>query len=328
MTDNGHYLAAGGTKGVTLWDLRNGRLLDCLSDREILFYGTQNGYLVCWKQVTKDGKDFEEIQSVQIQNPGEVTSIDYNSASNRLAVCNQNGSVMMFAIESSMVPLGLMTINNYLPTSIVFGLMSESNAAKDLLVFGLTGEIQERLQIEKTLNVSGMMSDSLALNASQYSIIILPISSGHAIISATKDTACIDDPAEGAALYQLHDGAWPWQITFAEDGKVIVSGSNHGVVYLYDRRTGTKIVDLEVDCQDWVQTLMPCVIATRSRELEGDAKVFIWMKGIETSQMPPRVLTVKHLALLFMVMATTGFVYQNLLLAHGVIKEMIARKYL
>jgi hypothetical protein len=36
---------------------------------------------------------------------------------------------------------------------------------------------------------------------------------------------------------------------------VIISGSDHGVVYVFDQRTGETIDQLRIDHSDWVQTV-------------------------------------------------------------------------
>ncbi len=48
----------------------------------------------------------------------------------------------------------------------------------------------------------------------------------------------------------------PRQVCFAEDGQVIVSGSDHGTIYLYDRRTGDQLDELALGNNDWAQTVM------------------------------------------------------------------------
>jgi hypothetical protein len=37
---------------------------------------------------------------------------------------------------------------------------------------------------------------------------------------------------------------------------VIVSGSDHGIVYVFDRRSGERLDELQVDAGDWVQTVL------------------------------------------------------------------------
>ncbi|KAK0441771.1 WD40-repeat-containing domain protein [Desarmillaria tabescens] len=309
-TDDGQYLAVGGTGGITLWNLQYEKVLACPSGEgqrgattvltwvretdepmELLFFGTQNGHLVTWKQTILQGKVFEETQSLQICNPSEITCLDYDPSYNRLVAANHCGSIVLFSVESSLIPLSYITIPDYLPKVIFFGQVSGSDASRELLVLSLEGQIHvlrhhdRKMRKHKSLDVSGKI--------------------GNAAITSAKDILGIDDPSEGVALYRLQDGARVWtfpvpvrkscrprQVAFAEEGKVVVSGSDHGMVYVFDCRMGSKIDALRIDREDWVQTLAtvslkekPCILAARSRELEKPALIFIWEKGTKTSTM-------------------------------------------
>jgi hypothetical protein len=87
-------------------------------------------------------------------------------------------------------------------------------------------------------------------------------------VNVRKGVFCIDDPAQGAALYRLQSGAkvktYPVkktrnmrerQVVFAEDCSLIVIGSDHGIVYVFDRRSGNILDKLEVSRGNWVQTI-------------------------------------------------------------------------
>jgi hypothetical protein len=45
------------------------------------------------------------------------------------------------------------------------------------------------------------------------------------------------------------------QVIFAEDCRLIVIGSDHGRVYVFDRRSGDIIDELEMSTNSWVQTV-------------------------------------------------------------------------
>jgi hypothetical protein len=45
------------------------------------------------------------------------------------------------------------------------------------------------------------------------------------------------------------------QVVFAEDCSLIVIGSDHGFVYVFDRRSGNVLDKLEVSKHNWVQTI-------------------------------------------------------------------------
>lgn len=71
---------------------------------------------------------------------------------------------------------------------------------------------------------------------------------------------CLDDPAEGVALYRtdslnrvrtysvgVEKSMRPRKVSFTEDCRTIISGSDHGTVYLFDRRTGQVVDKLKAD---------------------------------------------------------------------------------
>ena len=81
-------------------------------------------------------------------------------------------------------------------------------------------------------------------------------------------TICIDDANSGAILYRLDDherlktlpvpnykSRRPRQVRFADDSKAIVIGSDHGMVYVFDRRDGQVIDKLALKNPGWVQTI-------------------------------------------------------------------------
>lgn len=82
---------------------------------------------------------------------------------------------------------------------------------------------------------------------------------------------CIDDPCLGAAVYRLDDLARlktfeipvrkarrPRKVWLGEDSTIIVAGSDHGTVYVYDRRHGNLLDQLTTGSEDWIQTVTVC----------------------------------------------------------------------
>lgn len=51
------------------------------------------------------------------------------------------------------------------------------------------------------------------------------------------------------------DLAAPKQVALAEDCTVIVSGSDHGIVYVFDRKTGGLLQRLKTRKDTWVQAV-------------------------------------------------------------------------
>jgi hypothetical protein len=48
----------------------------------------------------------------------------------------------------------------------------------------------------------------------------------------------------------------PKQVTFGENGQVVVGGSDHGIVHVFDRMTGNKLAELRAADGGMVQTVM------------------------------------------------------------------------
>jgi hypothetical protein len=79
----------------------------------------------------------------------------------------------------------------------------------------------------------------------------------------------MDDPAQGAALCRLQTGTRVRtyhvpitktmrvrQIAFGEDCSMIIIGSDHDTIYVFDRRSGNIIDELRLGTNSWVQTLI------------------------------------------------------------------------
>lgn len=104
--------------------------------------------------------------------------------------------------------------------------------------------------------------------------------SGSADYNDRTGAFCIDDAFQGAALYKsdsetrVHTFAvkltqpnvLPRKVCFADNFGSVVSGSDHGLVYVFDRRTEEVTDTLFVDPADWVQTVTVSLSATPSMQ--------------------------------------------------------------
>jgi hypothetical protein len=124
---------------------------------EALFYGTQNGQLVCWKEGKQDARTiierfflvliqstqglaaFEEISCVHIVNPAEITGLAFDAPSNRLAVCHRGGLVQVYTLSGTMSlkEVFSLELKNVALWAIAFGQMYFND--RDIMVFGLYG---------------------------------------------------------------------------------------------------------------------------------------------------------------------------------------------
>ncbi|KAJ7025876.1 hypothetical protein C8F04DRAFT_1298724 [Mycena alexandri] len=108
-------------------------------------------------------------------------------------------------------------------------------------------------------------------------------------IDNRKNVLCMDDPSSGTNLYRLEDHThvktFPVPVTkhtrlrqvdFLGECQFIVSGSDHGLVYVFDRRSGDTVDELKVDPHEGVQTVagadcagISTIFAAKSRDLVG-----------------------------------------------------------
>ncbi|KAJ7092017.1 hypothetical protein B0H15DRAFT_948211 [Mycena belliarum] len=85
-----------GASTVLLWIKREDDV------REALITGTQGGYLLCWRQEDLGGKTiaFNEISCRRLSQPAEISGLDFDPESNRLAVCHRGGVVQIFTLNA------------------------------------------------------------------------------------------------------------------------------------------------------------------------------------------------------------------------------------
>lgn len=94
------------------------------------------------------------------------------------------------------------------------------------------------------------------------------LASGHAAINVKEDVMIIDDVAQGVALYKLSTServrTFPVpsserrsrNVAFHDGGSAIVCGSDHGIVYIFDRKTGDTLDAIDMGIEDWVQSVV------------------------------------------------------------------------
>ncbi|KAJ7241236.1 hypothetical protein B0H12DRAFT_1237114 [Mycena haematopus] len=133
---------------------------------------------------------------------------------------------------------------------------------------------------------------------------------GDVDVHSRKGLFCIDDPHQGVAIYRLDDHRRvktmevkrtrehprPRQVCFSEDGGSVVIGSDHGVVYVFDRWTGETVGELETGDANWVQTVaatdingLSTILGGRGRELDGPNDILVWQTVKEEKYMTSSV---------------------------------------
>ncbi|KAJ7348488.1 quinon protein alcohol dehydrogenase-like superfamily [Mycena albidolilacea] len=328
VIEDGSLLASGGADGTRVWNLDTTKELQrpggagsrgatARNEPDIVFYGTQNGYLVAWKRTNSSislppllasgaelATDGRSMYTARLVNPAEVTGLDFDAASNRLG---SNLSSPSQSIISSQKPLHL-GINK--------------NTDREIMVFGLDDG-----NIHTLRRADGVIVKTRGVGGKMYS--------GNASINSRKGLLCVDDPFQGVAIYRLDDKhrvstfnikvtqpePRPRQVRFANDGGFVVSGSDHGVVYIFDRWTGEILDKLGMGTADWVQTVTTAdingrstVLAARSGELSGPNEIMIWRnipnkKRVALPGLWSNVVSMLHILL---VIAAILFFYKNM----------------
>ncbi|KAF7359704.1 hypothetical protein MVEN_00694900 [Mycena venus] len=268
VSEDGKLLASGGADGTRVWDIQNSTEL--LRPSAAGSRGATSRLL--WH--------FEEMYCDPIVNPAEITGLDFDPTSSRLIVCHRKTVVQSYTLDrsSKLQPIFSVGIEGFVPKGVAFG--DYKNTDREIMVFGLDDGRIHTLQgtdgaIVKTRGVGGKI--------------------GNAIVNSRKGLLCFDDPSQGAALYRLDDehrvitfsvkmakaDLKPRQVCFANDGGFVVSGSDHGIVYVFDRWTGEIMDELGVAEGDWVQIVTisrgeSTIIAARSGELSGPNDILVW----------------------------------------------------
>ncbi|KAJ7632348.1 WD40-repeat-containing domain protein [Roridomyces roridus] len=307
-TADGTLLASAGGDGTRVWDLSTMREIKSPSSsafrgattalvwikheddvNEPLFFGTQNGQLVCWKQVQQKGPiTFEEISCVRVVEPAEITGLAFDAPSNRLAVCHRGGIIQVYTLGTTMSLTHVFTTELYkfVPRAVAFGKMTGNE--RDLMVFGLYGGTIYTLRGPDGDKVEG---ETWTVGAHI----------GDVALDVGKGVVCMDDPFSGTNLYRLDDhsriksfriskkrgrGKRIRQVALLNECTSIVSGSDHGIVYIFDRRTADITDRLSINADDWVQAVTavecagtPTVFAAKSRENAGVNHIFVWRKN-------------------------------------------------
>ncbi|KAJ7635920.1 hypothetical protein B0H17DRAFT_1217189 [Mycena rosella] len=268
-TKDGKILASGGTDGVKLWDLTKFVALECPNGAgnrgaistllwirredepgEILVYGTQLGLVVFWRQ-NGQSLEFEEANLFQMPERREVTGLAFETGANRLAVCQLDSVIQVHTLDTKMKP------------STVFSIGIKNFLPKTLAFGELKGSHREMIVFGyhdgRILTLSGATGDIET---------VLPT------ITFAK-VFCVSMTPSKVRLF-----------TVSKAG----GGNDHGIVYVFDRRTGEISDSLRLDPSDWVQTItstevdgVSTILAGRSRDWGGANGIMIWRQTTENT---------------------------------------------
>ncbi|KAJ3780659.1 hypothetical protein GGU10DRAFT_278984, partial [Lentinula aff. detonsa] len=225
---------------------------------EGLVFGTDDGYLSVWRQERADS--FIEISCERLvggPDGDEISGIAYDASSGQLGVVQRSESVHRFIIDPSMRPIVVRSVKipRHWPQAVAFG--QTGVRGPELWSFGREDGVIHVLNDEGKVLKSRMTGSVI----------------GHAAINVKEDALIIDDVSQGVAVYKLSttDRVKTFEVpcmtrklrfvAFHDGNSAIVTGSDHGKVYIFDRRTGNIIDTIYIGVDDWVQS-----IAVRGRE--------------------------------------------------------------
>ncbi|KAJ7840031.1 WD40-repeat-containing domain protein [Mycena leptocephala] len=347
-SDDGKLLASGGADGTLVWDLERMRQLRSPSNPGLrgstsavlwikraddpgntLFHGTGEGYVVGWRQGTTT-PDFEEVICKRTTNPGEITGFAFDAVSNRFAVCNRNGVVQVYTLDVTM-NLSLLyskSIPNGSPKAIAFG--ATNGNERDILIFNLYSGHVDVLRLGEVVE---------RWNLGQWI--------GDACLDSSKTAMCIGDPSSGVDVHRLQGnshvriksfpiprtkgkGSQALRVCFADQNQKIVCGSDHGVVYVFDRPSGDTVAHLRIDASVWVQTVaatecngVSTLFAAKSYDAEAAGTpngIYVWQRspGRRVAGMPCHFMTMVHAITLLL---TLALLYQNVVFGLGMLNR-------
>ncbi|KAL0063175.1 hypothetical protein AAF712_009969 [Marasmius tenuissimus] len=311
----GTHIACGGQDGTRIWDLQAEKLLRSpagAGDRGVttavawmirpddtedgLAFGTDDGYLVIWRRSRADD-EFTEVYCNRLDGGEygqEVSGIAFDPTSSQLAVVHRAESVHRFVIDPAMrlTPIKSVAIKMHWPQTVAFG--QTTARGPEIWSFGREdGEIH-------VLDEGGRVTTTKPTGT-----VI-----GGAAISVKDDAFILDDASQGVALFKLSASERlktfavasgerrSRNVCFHDGGRAIITGSDHGNVYVFDRRTGEVSDVIDIGVRDWVQSIatteidgVPVIIIGRSGERIGKVQIQVWERNrttVTVSEEEPR----------------------------------------
>ncbi|KAG1740751.1 uncharacterized protein EDB91DRAFT_1052909, partial [Suillus paluster] len=197
---------------------------------------------------------FQEICARRLGSGFEITCLSCHPTSSKgnmqIAVGTRDKMVQVLMLNMSTQLQSIFTVQleNTVPKSVAFA----DNRA--IYVFGLYDGKFMKLDDEDGTIVEEISCKSMI---------------GHAAVNQKCGVFIIDNATDGFTLYRLKGKvepirtfmtalpsvSVPKQVAFGEEGKVVVGGSDNGLAYIFDRKTGQVLETLHHADAGLVQTI-------------------------------------------------------------------------
>ncbi|KAJ3991114.1 hypothetical protein F5050DRAFT_1700844 [Lentinula boryana] len=251
-----------GEDGTYIWDLQTSRLLSLLSGssmrgittaiawiirlddaEEVLVFGTNDGFLCIWKHKKAGYVSSNTPESQQLTHISQFIEVACEHLEGGLDGLEISG----IAYDTSTGQLAV--ILQHWPQVVCFG--QTGFGGPEIWSFGREDGIIH------VLNNTGKVVKSKMTGT-----VI-----GHAAMNVKEDTLIIDDVSQGVAVFKLSttDRLRTFNvplatrrlrsIAFHNSNSAIISGSDHGKIYIFDRHMGDVIDTIDIGIKDWVQSV-------------------------------------------------------------------------
>ncbi|TFK59710.1 WD40 repeat-like protein [Pluteus cervinus] len=295
FSGDGQVLASANSDGVQLWSAQELKPLRTPAQPqrgiattlawssesrlgETLCFGTQLGFLVIWREDTSEG--FKEVFSRKIGSGAEIVCLatDTTSPLTKIAAGMRDRGITVWTIDdqNNVENIFSVRLNTTMAATLAFHPSEHS-----LLVFGL-----EDRKVHSLDTADGQVIRSFEASGSEMGCAAISFRRGQFVVDNVLDGFDLYDFGTGKFVRSLRTGRakkkWPKQIAFAEDSRVVVGGSDHGVIYVFERKTGEVLDELRHASQGLAQAVSVCdvgglsMIATGSGVGLGQDNICLW----------------------------------------------------
>ncbi|PPQ70087.1 hypothetical protein CVT26_013421 [Gymnopilus dilepis] len=313
--NSGSLLASGGDDQVVrLWDVDTFRPLQTISDKngrwgqitvlqfinpaggpsivglEWLCIGTGRGQIIIYRRTRKSPIYHELAAKCAFSSDDSVESISYDPNFCRIAITSHYGKVKVCRLKregGAIVTLWKNSLSETIPRAIFF-----IEQGKALLVYAME---------------NGAVHYYDAETSTERSVKYLRTAIGNVDVCGTTGNVIVDNMLDGFDLYSPNRSSPIYTfkvdsvkyfvkgVVFGEGGQIIVSGSDHGRVYVFGTRQKELLQSLKHGNREYI---IQCIAAktTKTQHLivsgaaNGNCSINIWKK-VRRSILPIQIFT-------------------------------------